>query len=367
MVKYNVNIIRNFLNYLLHHDVCPEYKDQINAARAICDKAQTELWSVAELLPLLPGDFNMACSVIFGGMYQGLYAEKQQWMEGLDLEFNAGMSPEQARKTFKMALAANANDGMFDKYRKQLEEKACKVMSTEETGLEVTEILLPHQEARALYAQRQCAGLKTIGKMKARTWLPPVTEDEDLTEEEEAALAGTTPVIKDYEFWIEEDLLHKCFVGMKFEAKVTHLSFGVSYFDAIAGVHCSFYQMLPNKLMEGWRQPEKEWLPYKARGPGGPDLDDDFNEDFEGEDGEPGVEKKKKKKPAKKDSVGQGSQGSGEASKPEAKGSDKDKDKMNATAGNDANEKEAVIGQIEDEAESNVKEPEEAAAQALMP
>ena len=309
MVKYNVNIIRNFLNYLLHHDVCPEYKDQINAARGICDKAQKELWSIAELLPLLPGDFNMACSVIFGGMYQGMYTDKQQWMEGLDLELNTAISPEQARNVFKIALAANANDSIFDKYKKQLGDKACRVVATEDTGLEITEIILPHQEALTLYAQPQCAGLKTIGKMKAKTWFSPDIEDEDLTEEEEAALAATTPVIKGYEFWVEEELLHKCFVGMKFETKVTHLSFGISYFDAISGVHCSFYQMLPNKLMEGWREPEKEWLPMRTRGAGGPSVDDEFNEDFEDEDAEPGVEKKKKK-PVKKNNEGQGSQDS---------------------------------------------------------
>lgn len=42
-VKHLVGIIRNFLNYLLYHDVCPEYKDQIYAARALCDRASTEI------------------------------------------------------------------------------------------------------------------------------------------------------------------------------------------------------------------------------------------------------------------------------------------------------------------------------------
>ena len=290
MVKYNINIIRNFLNYLLHHDVCPEFKNQINAARAICDKAQKELWSIAELLPLLPGDFNMACSVIFGGMYQGMYSDNEQWMEGLDLDMNTGISPDKARRIFKIALAANANDDIFENYRKQLADKTCRVVSTEETGLEVTELIFPNHEALSLYSQYQCDGLKIIGRMRAKTWFCPDREDEDLTEEEEAALAATPPVIKDHEFWVEEELLKKCFVGMKFETTVSQLNFGVSFFDAITGVHCSFYQVLPNNLMEGWRQPEKEWLPMRAKGAGGPNLDHDFDEDIEGENAEPGLE-----------------------------------------------------------------------------
>ncbi|KAK4696559.1 hypothetical protein P7C71_g1382, partial [Lecanoromycetidae sp. Uapishka_2] len=264
-LKYLVNIIRNFLNYLLHHDVCPEYQGQINASRAVCDKAEKELWKIAQVTPLLPGDFNMACSEIFGGMYQGMYSENQAWMEGLDIDYQCGISPARARNVFKVALAANANDELFQKYSKQLQDKSWYIDSVEDTGFEITDIEPPTNTARSLYAQGQYADLKIVGKMRAKTWSSPNKEDEDLTEEEEAALATTAPKVKDYEFWIEEELLQKLFVGMKFDTKVTQLSFGVFYFDHISGVHCSFYQVLPNEMMSGWRDPEKQWLPMKKK------------------------------------------------------------------------------------------------------
>jgi len=260
-----VNIIRNFLNYLLHHDVCPEYTDQINASRGICDKAENELWAITQFNPLLPGDFNMACSEIFGGMYHGMYSENQAWMAGLDIDYQCGISPERARTVFKVALAANANDEIFQKYQKQLHDKTYHVTGVENTGFEVTEIAFPTNLTRGLYAQGQYADLKIVGKLKAKTWCSPNNEAEDLTEEEEEALTVLTPEIRYYEFWIEEELLQKCFVGMKFNATVTQLSFGVSYFDAITGVHCSFYQVLPNGMMSRWREPEKEWLPMKKK------------------------------------------------------------------------------------------------------
>ena len=203
----------------------------------------------------------------------------------MDLDYDVGISPHQARKVFKYALAVNADDNTHETYRKQLGEKTTKITSVNEnTGFEVTEILLPVQETLDFYAQPDAAGLKPVGKMKAKTWIIPTAAEEDLTEEEEAALAAKTPEIKQYEFWVDSDILSHCVVGMKLEATVTELSFGVSYFDALSGVHCSFYQLLPNELMVGWRAPEKEWLPMrKKEGAGNRDVNFD---DIPGEVGE---------------------------------------------------------------------------------
>ena len=232
---------------------------------------------------MLPGDFNKACSEVFGGMYQGMWSENQEWSQGMVLDYDVGISPHQARRVFKYALAVNADDDTHETYRKQLEEKTTKITSVKEnTGFEVTEILLPTQETLDFYGQPEAAGLKPAGKMRAKTWIIPTAAEEDLTEEEEAELAAKTPEMKHYEFWVESDVLSHCVVGMKLEATVTELSFGISYFDALSGVHCSFYQLLPNELMAGWRAPEKEWLPMRKKG-GPPNADFD---DIPGEVGE---------------------------------------------------------------------------------
>ena len=235
---------------------------------------------------MLPGDFNMACSEIFGGMYQGMWLENQEWMQGMDLDYDVGISPHHARQVFKYAFAANADDDTHKTYRQQLKENATKVTSVQENaGFEVTEILFPSQDILDFYAQPEAAGLKPIGKLRAKTWIIPTAAEEDLTEEEEAALATKPPETKHYEFWIEKDILSQCVVGMKIEATVTQLSFGISYFDAISGVHCSFYQILPNELMADWRAPEKEWLPMRKKTQGDESGDVDFD-DIPGEVGE---------------------------------------------------------------------------------
>ena len=219
-------------------------------------------------------------------MYQGMWLANQEWMQGMDLEYDIGISPHHARKVFKYAFAANADDDIHETYRKQLEQKTTKIASVNEnTGFEVTEILFPSQEILDFYAQPECAGLKPVGKLRAKTWIIPTAAEEDLTEEEEAALAAKTPETKHYEFWVEKEVLSHCVVGMKFEATVTELSFGVSYFDAITNVHCSFYQLLPNELMAGWRMPENEWLPMRKKRDSADNRDADFD-DIPGEIGE---------------------------------------------------------------------------------
>lgn len=274
-VQYFVGIIRNFFNYLLHHDVCPDYKDQVYAARTLCDKAEKELWAISQCTPMLPGDFNKSCSEIFGGMYQGMWSENQEWLQGVEVDYEIGISPQHARKVFKYALAVNADDGTLRTYSKQLEEKATNIVSVNENiGFEVTEIIFATQDIIDFYAQTECADLKPIGKMKAKTWIIPTSADDDLTEEEETALAAKVPETKYYEFWVEDEILSRCVVGMKLEATVTELSFGLSYFDALSGVHCSFYQLLPNELMAGWRAPEKEWLPMRKEAGRDADFDD---------------------------------------------------------------------------------------------
>ena len=202
----------------------------------------------------------------------------------MEFDYDTGISPHHARKVFKYALAATADDDIHKTYSEQLKKKTTKIKSVNENiGFEVTEILFPTQEILDFYAQPDATGLKPVGKIRAKTWIVPTAAGEDLTEEEEEALGAKTPDTKHYEFWVENDILPHCVVGMKVEATVTELSFGVSYFDALSGVHCSFYQLLPNELMAGWRAPEKEWLPMKEK-----TRRDAKFEDIPGEVGEEG-------------------------------------------------------------------------------
>ena len=281
-IKSYTSIIRNFLNYLLHHDVCPEYKDQINAARATCDLAEKELWGCRQTSAWLPGDFNTACSTIFGGYYENMYIGDQDWAK--DLDVYKGMSTETAKRVFKTGLAAQATDEVVSAFSAKSKEKELLVVSTTDTGLEVTDIIKADQDILEMYAALKPT-LKPLGRMKAKTWFNPTLPKEDLTEQEKVAAATAPPEIKEYELWVEDEILEKCFVGMKFDATLRELNFGVLYFDTVIGVHCSFYTLLPNELMIGWREPGPR-LPMREKNVDGrvDDIGEEEKDDLDGDD-----------------------------------------------------------------------------------
>lgn len=259
--------------------MCPEYYEQIQAARRVCDHAERELLQIAQVSSLLPGHFNRACSDIFGGIYHGLYLGDQEWAE--DVDRSSDMSPETARKTFRVGLTAQASEEVFQRYTAQGADGSIDVTSVFDANLEVTELIPPDKEILALYNASAGKDLQPIGKLRAKSCHNPLSYPEDLTvEEEAAATAGESGSTEHYEFWVEEELLRHCFVGMKLETKVHRTSFGVDYFDAIAGVYCSFFRVLPNELVIGWRDPGPR-LPMREK-PGG--------EGGEGNEGEGGGE-----------------------------------------------------------------------------
>ena len=256
-IKSHIAVIRNFLNYILHHDVCPEYKDDINAARATCDLAEKQLWCCTLAAAWMTGDFNIACSTLFGGYYEHLYVGDQDWAKGIDLD--PGMSPDTARKVLKAGLAAQGTDEIIQAFKSQTSRKEARVVTTTSTGFEVLELIFADQDVLALY--EKVPGRKPLGKMKVQTWYNPALPSEDLTEEEEAV--GVSKPAKQYELWLEDEVLEHCFVGMKFVAVIRELSFGVTYFDTVTGIYCSFYDVLPNERMIGWR--EHVYLPPREK------------------------------------------------------------------------------------------------------
>ncbi|KAL8807303.1 MAG: hypothetical protein Q9182_000808 [Xanthomendoza sp. 2 TL-2023] len=263
-VQAKTNVIRNFLNYLLHHDVCPEYKDQILAARAASDLTDKELPMTMKAQSHFPGDFQTACSELFGGVFQGTYAKNPDWAP--EAESYAGMSPELAQQTFRIGLATQVSDEVARRYK---EQNAAHMLQTTKVYIACMEViaLVPAEDGiKRFYEKHEAAkGLNSLGRLKAKSWDPPFNPPKDLTEEEKLAEAGSTRPTEFFEFLVEDSVLEMCFVGMKFEATVHDLSFGLKFFDNISGVFCSFYGSIPNQRLMGWRVPENEPLPPREK------------------------------------------------------------------------------------------------------
>jgi hypothetical protein len=255
--------VRNFLNYVLHHNVCPEYTDQVYAARAVCDLAEKELVAAKDASAALPGDFNVACSTLSGGHYHGLYCADEDWAKELSLV--VGLSDKQARRVITAALAVVYG---VDGTAEQMSECISKLRlgATRDIAVEVIECVRADEDTKAAYKARFGADVKPLGRLRTKRWFNPWGPQEDYTDDEDkgeeagggdeikgkekdqlAADGGSArrrrPAILNgepnwalrpsaddpadalYEFLVEDDVLVLCFVGMKMDLKMRELTF----------------------------------------------------------------------------------------------------------------------------------------------
>jgi hypothetical protein len=107
-------VIRNFLSYVLHHGVCPEYTQDVLAARKVCDVAEKELWAIKKVHNLLPGDFNIATSIAYGGHYQGNYFRPEWAADDPDFEdVQPVFEVPDAEGAFRTAVGLSGSDELY--------------------------------------------------------------------------------------------------------------------------------------------------------------------------------------------------------------------------------------------------------------
>lgn len=75
-------VVDAFLRYLQIRNVCPEYDEDIQAARDICDRARLELPRCKTLINLFPDKFNQACCVLFEGNQKDIMDFVPTWNTG---------------------------------------------------------------------------------------------------------------------------------------------------------------------------------------------------------------------------------------------------------------------------------------------
>ncbi|EEH06616.1 conserved hypothetical protein [Histoplasma capsulatum G186AR] len=253
LVDMATGTIRNFLNYILLHDVCPEYTENILAARAVCDVAKVELWKAQQANCWAPGNFNMACSTLFGGHFYGFYTGDQAWSKEAGAE---GMADSVARKVVKFAIAGVGSYEQAVRFRSLANANELKATCVNETGFEVIAITPVNNDVRDFYKQ-YAPDLQPVGKLRAKPWRNPGLPAEDLPPNQNYGAYHSPPfsAIDEYEFFVEESMLKFCFAGMKVETSVWELNCGFQYFDNVMAVYCSFYTILLNENMIGWKEP----------------------------------------------------------------------------------------------------------------
>jgi len=186
------NLLTNFYNYILHHDVCPEYRNDILAARAICQVAVDELPKVVQVREMLPGSFNIAISTLTNGRYSGINSLGQSWTEHSSWQANGvDMTNEQARVILFTGLCAFADEKVVDTIDNagSIDDWLPRIIPMEEKsdlGFEVAEIRRPDQEVLDLYKEQQKlvkdrdVDLTPLGTVICKSWSVPSLVEYDL-------------------------------------------------------------------------------------------------------------------------------------------------------------------------------------------
>ncbi|KAK0253846.1 NADPH:quinone reductase [Friedmanniomyces endolithicus] len=258
-------VLRNFYNYLIVHPVCPEYKQQILAASAICDVAEQELPKLAVVGHSLPGAFNSACSTVFGGAYADVHLDKaarNSWAQGAD---NVGLSRHEATIIFKAGVAAHSTPEQYAKIAALHSDLGdAKCISTENMGLEITAVELPDADVEETYEfLRKREGfheyVHTMGKLICKRWKVPFEQPVDLPDHLMKAKADMN---QRFEFLVEAETLAYCVPGMKMVTVVKELDVGIKWIDCVESMHPTFYTWLLNEQNWDWKEPgpPTEWM-----------------------------------------------------------------------------------------------------------
>jgi hypothetical protein len=225
--------------------------------------AEKELKAINILRKILPGDFSVAASTLYGGRYQGMQLANQQWgaIDPLAKEWVA-MEPSvdetEAQRIFKTAIAMAGTDDMFV----QVNAEDVEIVATKKRYLEVVSIEQLRQSIVAEFAKvkndrGETGHINGLGLLHCKPWDGPGFEEEDMTDDEDNDPAPVDPLIES--FWLEHNILEHCFVGMKMEVTVHELNIGVKFFDYVGSLYCSFHTYLPNEKMSGWKEPSKSF------------------------------------------------------------------------------------------------------------
>jgi hypothetical protein len=261
-IKTLCGVIRNFLNYVLRHGVCPEYTADIMAARVICDLAEKELMAMECLRGKLPGPFNSTASHLYGNMFLCGYLGDSK-IDTTEERFarNEKLQAQAARwdRIIKTGVAFEGTLKMFD----AVETGDVHLLkSTPKRYVDVVHIDRASPDMIKKYSvledhEGNVGNLLPLGKVHIKAWEGPGHFTPDITEEEENTPATyVEPVIET--LWIEDNILEHFFLGMKMEVETTELDIGLTFLEEVHGFFCSFYTVLPNeKMLDNWKEPGK--------------------------------------------------------------------------------------------------------------
>lgn len=246
------NVMRTFYRYLELHDVCPEYKEDLVAARAVCDLADKELPDMLTLGKYLPGQFNIACSTLNKGHYAGLHSShaiNEEWAAAVDK--SVGLSDQDATAVLAIHSCLWVDEADEDKVIPSLKGDG-KVVSSEEVRMKIVSVERATDKQASIFKAPQIQGsfLKKTGKITCKRCELPFAAPVDLPPAILKRRAAQT-----LEFYVEDETLDLCVPGMGIWAVVKELDVGIKWLDTLLEIYPTFFLDLPNERIMDYKEP----------------------------------------------------------------------------------------------------------------
>ncbi|ROW04456.1 hypothetical protein VMCG_04956 [Cytospora schulzeri] len=286
-IKLAIDTVLNFLKYVRHHDVCPEYADNLAEACKVCELADTEIPKIGAVGGVMPGDFNLACRILFCGTGKTssvplaavttddvVYEEKTDASaKALGTWDSSIIAPKDfdAERVFKATISIQKPQ-LIDRVLK-MSEQPIRVVKTYEDAYVVEEIFFSDNDTVDTYRgikgkDGQPCVVSPVGHI---VLMPTIIEDgwdnHPTLAEGRAGNPGRPVVI-----YLEHNIMENLKVGMKMRLIICELDMGLEFIKECNAVLPSFHTFLPQSLMMNYKAPKpNERLP--------PSVDDPDAED----------------------------------------------------------------------------------------
>ncbi|KAF4123001.1 Argonaute siRNA chaperone (ARC) complex subunit Arb1 [Geosmithia morbida] len=244
-----VSVVDNFLRYVLHHDVCPEFAHDVRKAIAVCEEARQEWPLLAAMSSALPGSFNLAAACSFGVNEIGDWS-----IQSPEPSFMSGDKREEAEFTWLAILALSNEPELYDRAF----DARPKYHITEQMDctVEITSIRRPHSEIEGKFKDASINGepLKPLGKIVVK---PAHIEDG-------WAYHVRTKLPHNWAktLFFEQPVLDNLRVGNKMTVTLCDVKLPgdgppLTFVKTIHDIVPTFYTFLPQQLMRHFKPPKE--------------------------------------------------------------------------------------------------------------
>jgi hypothetical protein len=266
MILEGISVVLNFLKYVVAHQVCPEYLDDLERAQEVCERAKSELPQLAHLLRGFPGEFNTAARHLYCQVGPGegddersaVVLDSNTYTEfdknTLLLDFYTTLLIWSAKET-----AANSPP-----------RKPISVMNMAEQVFEFIEMpegMYPENPRRkgavmpTLDQQRKYERVKQHKDEGKRGFVKPCGVVRlNPTSVVDGWDHPSEPVVPHWlgdfvDLFLELELIEHLEVGMKLRLVVCELDSGIKFIHRVRNIYATFHIFLPQTLMLKYKRP----------------------------------------------------------------------------------------------------------------